>query len=138
MFEPSSQGLCKASARVPSQCSNLLLKGSARFVSLNLICSLLCLCDPLRKSFSKAHFPLFKPSSQGLCKASRLHSPWSILLLKGSARIQQGFTLIVRSNPLVKGSAMFACLNLICALLQQGFTLFVQTFLSRALQGLYA
>ena len=51
--------------------------------------------------------PIVQTSSQGLCKASRLHSPWSILLLKGSARPQQGFTLLV------------------------------QTFFSRALQGLY-
>ena len=45
-----------------------------RFVCLNPICSLLCLCDPLREGISKAHFPLFKPH------------------LKGSARLQ-GFTL---------------------------------------------
>ena len=45
-----------------------------RFVCLNPIGSLLCLCDPLREGISKAHFPLFKPH------------------LKGSARLQ-GFTL---------------------------------------------
>ena len=54
--------------------------------------------------------PLYRQSSRcgtGSCKASRLHSPWSILLLKGSARPQQGFTILI------------------------------QTFFSRALQGLY-
>ena len=56
-------------------------------------------------------------------------------------RHQQGLHIFTQSKPsnlLPKRSARFVCLNLICALLQQGFTLFVQTFLSRALQGLYA
>ena len=65
----------KAPTRVHRPCPNLLLKRSA----------------------SKAHFPPFKPSAQGLCKASRLHPPWSILLLKGSARLQQGFTPLIQT-----------------------------------------
>ena len=65
----------KAPTRVHRLCSNLLRKRSA----------------------SKVHFPPFKPSAQGLCKASRLHSPWSILLLKGSARLQQGFTPLIQT-----------------------------------------
>ena len=88
MFKPSSQGLCKvckpesnmlfalfcvilhgkASARLHSPCSNLLLKSSARFVCLNLICALLCWCDPLRKGIGKASVSSLKLSSQGLCK----------------------------------------------------------------------
>ena len=75
-IQSSSQGRCKR--RLQQEfiaCSNLLLKRSA----------------------SKAHFPPFKPSAQGLCKASRLHPPWSILLLKGSARLQQGFTPLIQT-----------------------------------------
>ena len=58
----------KASTRAHRLCSNLLLKRSARFVCLNLICALLCLCDRLRKGISKASVSLLKRSSQGLCK----------------------------------------------------------------------
>ena len=88
----------KASTRVHCFCSNLLLKGSARFVCLNPICPLLCLCDPLREGFSKAHFPLFKPSSHGFTlrgqyffsRALQGFSKASLslckLLLKGPAR----------------------------------------------------
>ncbi len=57
----------KASTRVHRLCSNLLLKRSARFVCLNLICALLCLCDRLRKGISKASVSLLKRSS--LCSA---------------------------------------------------------------------
>ena len=126
LFEPSSQALCKVCMPESNLCVALFVRPSKerhqqgfglfaqtffsralqRFVCLNPICSLLCLCDPLREGISKAHFPSFQTSSQGLCKASRLHSPWSILLLKGSARLQQGFTILI------------------------------QTFFSRALQGL--
>ena len=58
----------KASTRVHRLCSNLHLKRAARFVGLNLICALLCLCDRLRKGISKASVSLLKPSSQGLPK----------------------------------------------------------------------
>ena len=58
----------KASTRAHRLCSNLLLKRSARFVCLNLICALPCLCDRLRKGISKASVSLLKRSSQGLCK----------------------------------------------------------------------
>ena len=57
----------KASTRVHRLCSNLLFKRSARFVCLNLICALLCLCDRLRKGISKASVSLLKRSS--LCSA---------------------------------------------------------------------
>ena len=123
-FEPASQALCKVCMPESNLCVALFVRPSKerhqqgfglfaqtffsralqRFVCLNPICSLLCLCDPLREGISKAHFPLFKPhlkgsarlkaslsvvntSSQGLCKASaRLHYPYSNLLLKGPAR----------------------------------------------------
>ena len=58
----------KAPTRVHRLCSNLLLKRSARFVCLNLICALLCLCDRLRKGISKASVSLLKRPSLGLCK----------------------------------------------------------------------
>ena len=57
----------KASTRVHRLCSNLLIKRSARFLCLNLICALLCLCDRLRKGISKASVSLLKRSS--LCSA---------------------------------------------------------------------
>ena len=95
MFEPSSQALCKVCMPESNLCVALFVRPSKerhqqgfglfaqtffsralckRFVCLNPICSLLCLCDPLREGISKAHFSLFKPH------------------LKGSARLQ-GFTL---------------------------------------------
>ena len=52
--------------------------------------SLLCLCDTPREGFSKASVSLFKPFSQGLCKASaRDPSFCSKILVKGYAR--EGF-----------------------------------------------
>ena len=77
----SSQGLCKASASLHYPYSNLLLKGTARFVRLNLICPCL-VCVTL----------------QGKASA-RLQSLCSNLFLKGSARLQQG------TLPFVKGYA---------------------------------
>ena len=94
MFEPSSQALCKVCMPESNLCVALFVRPSKerhqqgfglfaqtffsralqRFVCLNPICSLLCLCDPLREGISKAQFPSFKPH------------------LKGSARLQ-GFTL---------------------------------------------
>ena len=68
----SSQGLCKALARLHYPYLNLLLKGPARFAWLNLICPCF-VCVTL----------------QGKASA-RLQSLCSNLFLKGSARLQQG------------------------------------------------
>ena len=91
----------KASTRVHRLCSNLLLKRSARFVCLNLICALLCLCDRLRKGISKAHFPSFKPHLKG---SARLQG----FTLSGQyffSRALQGFSKASLSKILVKGYA---------------------------------
>ena len=100
----------KASTRVHRLCSNLLLKHSARFVCLNLICVLLCLCDCLRKGISKASVSLLKHSS--LCSAKAKVSPGHLLsvchqlfssrlnLLRASSPIRQE-PLLSNSGPLL-------------------------------------
>ena len=91
----------KTSARLRSLCSNVLLYALQRFVRLNPIGSLLCLCDPLREGISKAHFPLFKPHLKG---SARLQG----FTLRGQyffSRALQGFSKASLSKFLVKGYA---------------------------------
>ena len=78
----------------------------------------------------KASLSVVNTSSQGLSKAlARLHYPYSNLLLKGPAR----FVWLNLISP------CFVCVTppqgKASARLQQGFSLFVQTVFSRALQG---
>ena len=65
LFKPFSQGLCKASARDPSFCQGLC-KGRLQRALLFIT-----------QSIRHGSHPIVQTSSQGLCKASRLHSPWS-------------------------------------------------------------
>ena len=121
MFEPSSQALCKVGMPESNLCVALFVRPSKerhqqgfglfaqtlvsralqRFVCLNSICSLLCLCEPLREGISKAHFPVFKPHLKG---SARLQG----FTLRGQyffSRALQGFSKASLSKILVKGYA---------------------------------
>ena len=121
MFEPSYQALCKVCMPESNLCVALFVRPSKerhqqgfglfaqtpfsralqKFVCLNAIGSLLCLCDPLREGISKAHFPLFKPHLKG---SARLQG----FTLRGQyffSRALQGFSKASLSKILVKGYA---------------------------------
>ena len=94
LFQPSSQALCKVCMPGSNLCVALFVR-------------------PSKERHQQGSLPIVQTSSQGLCKASRLHSPWSILLLKGSARLQQGFTIKNSCQGLCKGRLQQALLFII-------------------------